>query len=55
MGEAVMAQRYPEARSGRRGKRWRGGDTAGVGRHGGEEDSDMWGPRVSEGRERRRR
>jgi hypothetical protein len=39
MGRAVMAQRYPEARRGRRGARWRGG----------EEAPDRWGPGVSGG------
>ncbi len=34
-----MAQRYPEARRGRRGARW----------HGGEEAPDRWGPGVSGG------
>jgi hypothetical protein len=49
-----MAQRYPEARSGGAGERRREGFPTGLGRCGGEERSDKWGPRVSEGRERRR-
>jgi hypothetical protein len=44
-----------EARSGRHGKRQRGGDTTGVGRHGGEDETDKWGPCVSRWIERRRR
>jgi hypothetical protein len=39
-----------EARSGRRG-----GDTAGVGRRGGEDETDKWGPCVSGWIERRHR
>jgi hypothetical protein len=42
------------ARSGRRGERRRGGDTAGVGRCG-EDETDKWGPCVSMWIVRRRR
>jgi hypothetical protein len=45
-----MAWRHPEVRSGQRG-----GDTAGVGRRGGEDGADKRGPCVSEGIEKRRR
>jgi hypothetical protein len=38
-----------EARSGRRGERWRGGFTAGVGRRGGEDGTDKRAPYVSGG------
>jgi hypothetical protein len=41
-----------EARSGRRGERRRGGFTAGVGRHGGEDGADKRGPGVRETRGR---
>jgi hypothetical protein len=51
---AVMARWHPEVRSGQRGERWCGGDMAGVGRHGGEDGADKWGPCISEGIERRR-
>jgi hypothetical protein len=44
-----------KAQSGLRGKRRRGGDTAGVGRRGGEDKTDKWGPCVSGWIERRRR
>jgi hypothetical protein len=44
-----MARWHPEMRS-----RRRGGNTAGVGRRGGEDGADMRGPCVSEGVERRR-
>jgi hypothetical protein len=43
------------ARSGRRGERRRGGDTAGVGRRGEEDETDKWGPCVSMWIVRRRR
>jgi hypothetical protein len=49
-----MARWHPEVRSGQRGERWCGGDMAGVGRHGGEDGADKWGPCISEGIERRR-
>jgi hypothetical protein len=42
-----------EARSGRRGERRRGGFTAGVGRHGGEDEADKRSPVVRETRGRR--
>jgi hypothetical protein len=42
-----------EARSGRRGERRRGGFTAGVAQHGGEDEADKWGPVVRETRGRR--
>jgi hypothetical protein len=44
-----------EARSGRRGEWQHGGDTAGVGRRGGGDETDKWGPYVSGWIERRRR
>jgi hypothetical protein len=50
-----MARRHFEVRSGRRGERQRGGDTAGFGRYGGEDGADKRGPCVSEGIERRHR
>jgi hypothetical protein len=50
---AVMARRHPKVRSGRRGERRCGGDTAGVGLHGGEDGADKRGPCISEGIERR--
>jgi hypothetical protein len=49
-----MARQHPEVRCGRRGERRRGGDTAGVGRRGGEDGADKQGPCVSGGIERRR-
>jgi hypothetical protein len=52
---AVMARWHPEVRSRLHGERRRGGDTAGVGQHGGEDGADKRGPCVSEGIERRRR
>jgi hypothetical protein len=49
-GKGLMAS---EARSGRRGERWRGGFTTGVGRHGEEHGADKRGPVVRETRRRR--
>jgi hypothetical protein len=49
-----MPLRHPEVRSRRRGEQRRGGDTAVVGRHGGEDGADKRGPCVNEGVERRR-
>jgi hypothetical protein len=55
MGGGGNGSAASEVRSGRHGDRRRGGDTAGVNRRSGEDETDKWGPCVIGWIERRRR
>jgi hypothetical protein len=54
MGGGCKGSAASEVRSGWHGERWRGGVTTGVGRRGGEDETDKWPPCVSGWIERRR-